>query len=44
VLTLAIVGLAWTAKDVRHINRIGGLLLLISYASYQGWIIYSSLA
>ncbi|OOZ42611.1 calcium/sodium antiporter [Solemya elarraichensis gill symbiont] len=44
VLTFAIVGLAWTAKGVRHINRIGGLLLLIGYASYQGWIIYSSLA
>ncbi len=44
VLTFAIVGLAWTAEGVRHINRIGGLLLLIGYASYQGWIIYSSLA
>ncbi|OOY44382.1 hypothetical protein BOV91_01555 [Solemya velum gill symbiont] len=43
VLTFAIVGLAWTAKGVRHINRIGGLLLLIGYVSYQGWVIYSSL-
>lgn len=40
-LTLAIGGVAWSLKGTHRISRVGGLLLLLAYCGYQGWIITS---
>jgi cation:H+ antiporter len=40
-LTLAIGGVAWSLKGTNRISRVGGLLLLLAYCGYQGWIITS---
>ncbi|MEN8214093.1 MAG: calcium/sodium antiporter [Pseudomonadota bacterium] len=43
VLTLAIGGVAWSLKGTHRISRVGGVLLLMAYSGYQGWIITSVL-
>jgi cation:H+ antiporter len=40
-LTLAIAGVAWSRKGTHEITRSDGILLLIGFLVYQGWIIYS---
>lgn len=40
-LTLAIGGIAYSQKGAHCISRFGGVLLLLAYCGYQGWIITS---
>jgi cation:H+ antiporter len=42
-LTLAIAGIAYSLKGTHRISRVGGVLLLFAYFSYQGWVISSVL-
>ncbi|MEA3302775.1 MAG: calcium/sodium antiporter [Pseudomonadota bacterium] len=42
-LTLAIAGIAYSRKGTHRITRVGGVLLLFAYFSYQGWVITSVL-
>lgn len=39
-LTLAIGGVAYSMKGTHRISRVGGVLLLLAYFAYQGWIIW----
>jgi cation:H+ antiporter len=43
-LTLAIAGVAWSRKGTHEIARSDGVLLLLGFLAYQGWIVYSVLA
>lgn len=40
-LTLAIGGVAYSMKGTHQISRFSGILLLLAYCGYQGWIITS---
>jgi cation:H+ antiporter len=43
-LTLAIAGVAWSRKGTHEISRGDGILLLVGFLAYQGWIVYSVMA
>jgi cation:H+ antiporter len=40
-LTLAIAGVAWSRKGTHEIARSDGILLLVGFLAYEGWIVYS---
>ena len=42
-LTLAIAGVAYSRKGTHEIARTDGILLLVGFFAYQGWILFSVL-